>query len=147
MFCSQGVEAIYQTMNTEGLIGDVKLATVDIYDSTGDYIDNGTLLRIAGGQYGTTMIGFAVLYNYLYDGTRIIPDTSVTLRRPFVEVKSSNEYEQYLKYVDSSIPVYTVDEIAAMIHGFNPEVTFETFTKSADEYSLADIVSRHSGLF
>jgi hypothetical protein len=34
-----------------------------------------------------------------------------------------------------------------MIHGFNPEVTFETFTKAADEYSLADIVSKHSNLF
>ncbi len=147
MFCSQGVEALYQTMNTEGLIGDVKLATVDISESTGDYFDNGTLVSIAGGQYGTTMIGFAILYNYLHDGTRIIPDTSVTLRRPFVEVKSSEEYEQYLNYVDSTIPVYTADEIAAMIRGFNPEVTFETFTKAADGYSLADIVSRHSDSF
>lgn len=147
LFASQGVETIYQTMNTEGLIGSVKLATVDISESTGDYFDNGTLVSIAGGQYGTTMVGFAVLYNYLNDGTRIIPDTSVTLHRPFIEVKSGEEYQDYLKYVDSDIPVYTVDEVAAMIHGFNPEAGFETFTKAAGDYSLADIANRHKGLF
>lgn len=146
LFASQGVESIYQTMNTEGLIGDVKLAMVDISESTEDYFDNGTLVYIAGGQYGTTMIGFALLYNYLYDGTRIIPDTAVTLRRPFLEVRNSKEFQDYLKHVDGGIPVYTTEEIAAMIHGFNPEVSFATFTKAAEDYSLADIVARHSKL-
>jgi hypothetical protein len=147
LFASQGVETIYQTMNTEGLIGSVKLATVDISESTGDYFDNGTLISIAGGQYGTTMVGFALLYNYLCDGTRIIPDTSVTLRRPFIEVTSSEEFQDYLTYVDGDVPVYTVDEVAAMIHGFNPEAGFETYTQAAADYSLADIVARHGDLF
>lgn len=146
LFATQGVETIYQTMNTEGLIGKVKLAAVDISESTGDYFDNGTLVSIAGGQYGTTMVGFALLYNYLNDGTRIISDTAVTLRRPFIEVKNSKEFQDYLKYVDGNVPVYTVDEIAAMIHGFNPEASFKTFTKAAEDYSLADIVARHGGL-
>lgn len=143
LFVSQGVESIYQTMNTEGLIGSVKLAMVDISESTGDYFDNGTLVYIAGGQYGTTMIGFALLYNYLYDGTRIIPDTSVTLRRPFIEVRSSEEYQEYLKYVDGDIPVYTAEEIAELIHGFNSEAGYATFVKAAENYSLKDIVARH----
>lgn len=147
LFSTQGVETIYQTMNTEGLIGSVKLAAVDISESTGDYFDNGTLVSIAGGQYGTTMVGFAILYNYLCDGTRVIPDTSVTMRRPFIEVKNSEEFANYVKYVDSAIPVYTVDEIAALIHGFNSEVSFDTFTKLAEDYSLADVVARHGDLF
>ena len=143
LFVSQGVESIYQTMNTEGLIGSVKLAMVDISESTGDYFDNGTLVYIAGGQYGTTMIGFALLYNYLCDGTRIIPDTSVTLRRPFLEVKSSEEYQHYVKHVDGDIPVYTAEEIAQLIHGFNPDANYGTFAKAAADYSLEDIVARH----
>ena len=146
LFVSQGVESIYQTMNTEGLIGSVKLAMVDISESTGDYFDNGTLVYIAGGQYGTTMIGFALLYNYLYDNTRIIPDTTVTLRRPFIEVKSSEEYEHYLKHVDGGIPVYTAEEIAALIHGFNPEASYGSFAKASADYSLGDIVARHGDL-
>ena len=146
LFVSQGVESIYQTMNTEGLIGSVKLAMVDISESTGDYFDNGTLVYIAGGQYGTTMIGFALLYNYLYDNTRIIPDTTVTLRRPFIEVKSSEEYEHYLKHVDGDIPVYTAEEIAQLIHGFNPEASYGSFAKASADYSLQDIVARHGDL-
>lgn len=92
------------------------------------------------------MIGFALLYNYLYDGTRIIPDTSVTLRRPFIEVKSSEEYEHYLKHVDGGIPVYTAEEIAALIHGFNPEASYGSFAKASADYSLGDIVARHGDL-
>jgi ABC-type sugar transport system substrate-binding protein len=147
LITTMGSEAIYQAMRTEGLTGNVKYATVDISESTGDYFESGDLSWIAGGQYGTTMVGFAVLYNYLCDGTRIIEDTSKTFYRPFIEVTSLDEFQTYLKYVDGDVPVYTVEEIAKMIKGFNPEASFDTFSKAAEEYSLQDIMNRHKDLF
>jgi ABC-type sugar transport system substrate-binding protein len=146
LFTTAGSEAVYQTIQTNGLTGRVKYATIDISQSTGDYFQSKDLTWIAGGQYGTTMVGFAVLYNYLADGTRIIPDTKVTLYRPFLEVGSYDEYLDYVKYVDSRIPVYSVGEVGNMIHAFNPEANFDYFKRMAEAYSLEDIVTRHSDL-
>lgn len=146
LFCTGGVEGVYQVMRTEGLSGRVKYATIDIQESTGEYFESGDLAWIAGGQYGTTMVGLAVLYNYLADGTRIIPDTTATLYRPFLEVSNTEEFEIYKTYVDGDIPVYTVEEVAQMIHKFNPDVDFEYYTKMAEVYSIEDIKSRHAGL-
>ena len=47
-------------------------------------------------------------------------------------------------YVESSLPVYDVDEIAQMIHYFNPDVTYQDFLDEATTYSLADIKERHA---
>lgn len=143
VFTSAASEQILQTLQTNGLTGKVKYASIDISPSAGEFFQSGDLTWIAGGQYGTTMIGFAVLYNYLADGTRIIPDTTKTLLRPFLNVGSFKEYETYVKYVDSRIPVYSVGEVGNMIHAFNPEVDFNYFKRLADSYSIADIEERH----
>lgn len=146
-FATGGSEGVYQVMRTEGLSGKVKYATIDIQESTGEYFESGDLAWIAGGQYGTTMVGFAVLYNYLADGTRIIPDTTVTLYRPFLELNSYEDYDVYLKYVDGETPVYTVEEVAQMIHKFNSDANFEYFQNLAETYSIEDIQTRHANLF
>jgi ABC-type sugar transport system substrate-binding protein len=146
LFCTAGVESIYQALNTNGLTGKVKFATIDVSDSTGEYLESGALSWIAGGQYGTTMIGFAILYNYLADGTRIIPNTSATLYRPFLEIGSLEEYKTYVKYVDGKIPVYSVGEVGNMIHKFNSEVDFAYFENLGKVYSIDDIYARHSEL-
>jgi ABC-type sugar transport system substrate-binding protein len=147
LFCTYGVEQVYQSLATNGLTGKVKFATIDISESTGEYLESGALSWIAGGQYGTTMVGFALLYNYLADGTRIIPDTSVTLYRPFLEIGSIEDYRTYVKYVDGKIPVYSVGEVGNMIHKFEPDVDFAYFQKLGSAYSIDDILARHGELF
>ncbi|MDR2792534.1 MAG: substrate-binding domain-containing protein [Treponema sp.] len=146
LFTTAASEQILQTIQTNGLTGKVKYASIDISPSAGEFFQSGDLTWIAGGQYGTTMIGFAILYNYLADGTRIIPDTSKTLLRPFLYVGSYQDYETYVKYVDSGIPVYSVGEVGNMIHAFNPEVDFNYFKHLADVYSIADIEARHKDI-
>ncbi len=146
LFVTGGNEAVYQAMATEGLSGYVKLACVNISESTGDYLQKQDLSWIAGGQYGTAMVAFGVLYNYLIDGTRMISDTSVTQYRPFLEVASYENYELYLKYVDSGIPVYTVDEIKNMIHYFNPDADQADLEEINKSYSLNNISERHKDL-
>jgi hypothetical protein len=147
VFATYGTEAAYQAFRVSGLSGLVKYATIDVSESTGEYLASGELAWIAGGQYGTTMVGFAVLYNYLADGSRIIPDTSVTMYRPFLEIAGLEDYETYVKYVDGRIPVYSIGEVGNMIHAFNPEVDFDYFKRLGDVYSIDDIARRHSELF
>jgi ABC-type sugar transport system substrate-binding protein len=147
IFATYGQEAQYQAIHANNLTGKVRYACIDISESTGEYLASGDLSWIAGGQYGTMMVGFAILYNYLADGTRIIPNTSVTLYRPFLQVGSMEDYEIYVKYVDGRIPVYSIGEVGNMIHAFNDEVNFEYFQKLATDYSIADILARHGELF
>lgn len=146
LYVTGGGEVVYQTMKTEGLGGYVKLACFNVSESTGDYIESGDLSWIAGGQYGTTQIGFAVLYNYLIDKTRIIEDTATTLYRPFLTIANMDEYNTYIKYVDSGTPVYTADEIANMIHYFNPDANYAMYEEIANSYSISDIYARHQSL-
>jgi ABC-type sugar transport system substrate-binding protein len=143
LFTTYTSEQILQTIQTNGLTGRVKYASIDISPSAGEFFQSGDLTWIAGGQYGTTMIGFAILYNYLADGTRIIPDTTQTLLRPFLYVGGYADYETYVKYVDSGIPVYSVGEVGNMIHAFNSEADFNYFKNLANTYSIADIETRH----
>jgi DNA-binding LacI/PurR family transcriptional regulator len=63
LFVTGGLEVIYQALHSNNLTGRVRYATIDITESTGDYLASKDLTWIAGGQYGTTMVGFAVLYN------------------------------------------------------------------------------------
>jgi ABC-type sugar transport system substrate-binding protein len=147
LFSTYGLEETYQAIRTEGLSGLVKYATIDIQPSTGEHFQSGDLAWIAGGQYGTTMVGFATLYNYLIDGTKIISDTAVTMYRPFLEISNYDEFEVYLKYVDGAIPVYTIEEVASMIQSFNPDADFEYYQELASVYSIEDIQTRHAEYF
>ena len=49
-----------------------------------------------------------------------------------------------MKYVEGALPTYDADEIANMIHYFNPDITYADFEKEAVTYSLPDIMARHA---
>lgn len=137
-------DGVYSAIETEGLVGEIKLSGVDISSQTGTYFKNGTQVWTCGGQYATAMVGFAVLYNYLADGTRIIENTAEPIVRKYIEITSYDDYKQYVEYVESEVPTYTADEIAQMIHYFNPDVTIDDYLEDAEAYSLEDIIERRS---
>ena len=141
----KGADGVYTALESEGIAdGSIKIAAVDISSMTGQYFQNGVQVWTCGGQYATAMVAWAILYNYLMDGTRIIPDPSQPLIRQYIEITSYEEYEQYVKYVEGSLPTYDADEIADMIHYLNPDVTYADYETEAHTYSLADIIARHA---
>lgn len=137
-------ESVFQAFTTEGLVGRVKLAGWDVSESTKDYIENGTLVYTGAGQEGSILVAFAVLYNYLYDGTYIIPDRAVTVPRAYIDILTAQDYDNYMTYIVNS-PAYTPDEVAGMIKAFNPSFTYEQFVELNKNYSLDDIMQRHAG--
>lgn len=138
------VDGVYTALESEGIAdGSIKISAVDISSMTGQYFKNGVQVWTCGGQYATAMVAWAVLYNYLMDGTRIIPDPAKPLIRQYIEITSYEEYEQYVKYVEGALPTYDADEIADMIHYLNPDVTYDDYEKEAHTYSLSDIIARH----
>lgn len=146
LFTSSCDDAVFTTMMTEGLLGSVKLGTVDITESTGSYFDNGLLAYVAGGQYGSAMVAFSILYNYLADGTRIIQDTNTPMQRNYLVVHNAEEFAQYIECVDGEIPVYTAAEIKEMVHYYNEAAGYDSIQAINDAYSIEDILARHAGL-
>lgn len=143
LFCTAGSDAIYLSMETSGIAdGSVKLVTVDISSQTATYLQNGTQIWTCGGQYGTAEMGFAVLYSYLADGVRIIEDNTVPIIRQYLEITSYDDYVDYCKYVESDVPVYTADEIAAFIPHFTEGVDLSTYEEEAKNYSLESLAAR-----
>ena len=143
IFFTAGSDAIYLTMETEGITGgDVKIAAVDISSQTGTYLQDGTQVWTCGGQYGTAEMGFAVLYSYLADGTRLIDDVTKPVTRQYLEIANYDDYMTYCKYVESDIPAYTADEIAAYIPYFTNGVTIADYEAEAVNYSLDSLSSR-----
>lgn len=144
--CAALTEAIYNTVVSEGLTDSIKIAGIDISEGTGAAFEAGYLVFIAGGNYTNLQVAFANLYNYLLDGTRIIPDCGV-LRWKTIDIHNIDEYNDFIKYVDSSIPAYTADEIMQMVHYFNPDITPESFAAEKDNFTLESIKERHAALF
>ena len=134
-------EGVFQSFSTEGLVGDVKLASFDLTENCISFLNNGTMVFTACGQQGTIMAAFAVLYNYLYNGTYLIPDRSEMVIRNWITVCSAEDAADFNEYIRFSA-IYSPEEIAYMIVGFNPDFTFEQFKDIQTAYSIAEVKAR-----
>lgn len=134
-------ESVFQAILTEGLVGQVKLAGYDMSDSCDMFFDNGTLVFACTGQQATILAAFASLYSYMYDGTKLVPDTSKIVSRSFVEIHNSQECLDYNDYVRFAT-CYSPEEIGYMVKGLNPEYTFEDFQAMNQAFSIEDVKSR-----
>lgn len=141
IWCAILNESIFQAVTTEGLVGQVKLGGFDLSDSSPDFYDNGTLVFSCTGQQATIVASFAALYNYMYDGTYLIEDRSVTVPRSFIEIGNSDDYADYNDHVRYST-CYSAEEIGSMIKAFNPEYKFADYLAMNEAFSIQDVISR-----
>ena len=144
--CTCLMANIYNTIESEGLVGSVLLAGIDVSEGTGRAFENGSLAYIAGGNYACEQICFAVLYNYLLDGTRVIADPAVNLAMNNINLNSLDDYNNYIKYLDSAIPAYTAQELLDMTHYVDETFTAEKMVEVCKTYSLEDVMARHADL-
>lgn len=145
--CTCLMANIYNTVESEGLVGHVQLAGIDVTEGTGKAFENGSLSYIAGGNYACEQISFSVVYNYLLDGTRLIPDPTVNLMMSNINLSSLDDYNDYIKYLDSAIPAYTAQEILDMTHYVDETFTAEKMAEVCKAYSLEDVKERHKDLY
>lgn len=135
------LEGVFQAFSTEGLVGNTKLASFDLTENCIDFLDNGTMVFTACGQQGTIMTAFAILYNYLYDETYLVPDRSEMVVRSFINIYNAEDADAYNKYIRYST-IYSPEEIGNMIIGFNPEFSFDAFKELNQTYSIAEVKAR-----
>lgn len=134
-------ESVFQAYSTEGLAGFVKLAGFDMSDSCDAFFGSGDLVFTCTGQQATIVTAFAPLYNYMYDGTYLVPDRSKMVSRSFVEIHNAEECADYNEYIRFST-CYSPEEIGLMIQGFNPDYTFEQYQQMHQQFSIEDVKNR-----
>ena len=134
-------ESVFQAFTTEGLAGSVKLAGFDMSDSCDAFFESGDLVFTCTGQQATIVTAFAPLYNYMYDGTYLVPDRSKLVSRSFVDIHNAEEAALYNEYVRFST-CYSPEEIGYMIKGFNPDYTFEQYQAMHMAFSIDDVMTR-----
>lgn len=134
-------EGVFQAFTTEGLVGNVKLSSFDMTENCIEFLQNGTMVFTASGQQGTIMAAFAILYNYMYDGTYLVTDRSQMVVRNFINICSAEDAADYNQYIRYST-IYSPEEIGYMIVGFNPDFNFEQFQAMQTAYTIADVKAR-----
>lgn len=141
LFMTACNEPAYQAIKKNGLVGKVKIAAADVSESTVDYLDNGTIISIFGGQYNKIMLAFAALYNYIYDGTRILDEVNHIAYTPFLQITSPKDFQIYQKYVTGGGKyVYSSAVIASLIKGLNPEMNGQKFADFCAAYSINQVI-------
>ena len=73
------------------------------------------------------------------DPTQIVKWNNINLR-------NSDDYNNYITYLDSGTPAYTAAEIMEMAHYYNEDMTAGAFRALGEAYTLEDVMKRHEGL-
>lgn len=131
---------------TAGLQAQIKYATIDIQEGTADLLADGFMIGVAGGQQPAMQLAFAVLYEALTTGDKLIADLETPLYSPYIWITSADEYNDYMASVEGEIPPYTGDELKDLCGFFNTEVSLADrqaqLAKFCADYSLDDVLAR-----
>ena len=145
IFCTTAasglLDAYVQTIDSCGMAGQVKIGTFDIPDNASVYLEEGSYCFAAGGQFPDAELCVALLLNAL-NGTRL-NDGPVYASSAFVEIKSSEDLENYNNYVAGETLPYTAEEIKGLLLMENPDASAEDLIQYAENYSIENVMERH----
>lgn len=141
---SGGAEAIIQAIDTEGKTETVKFASLDIIDGTADYMEEGALEFIGGGQY-PEVVFLAIYMNDVIKGNTK-PETPIQLDSQFIYIQGIEGYTDYEKYVGGDVFPFTVDELKSVSTTFNKDASFDDLYTMWKNYNLDDVKTRHKDL-
>ena len=134
-----------------GYENDIVYTTIDIQGDVRTDLEMGMCVGVAGGQYPDMELGFLVIYNALATGEKVIMDRTQSLKRPYMWIKTVEEYDYYITYMEGTIPAYTADELKEMSLAHNPEATVESVWQMLQDYcanySLEEVIERHKALY
>ena len=125
---------------------DVKITMIDFPEGMEEAFETGYMLSACGGFNVTdAMFCASLVVNYL-QGTPL-SEEPVSIRVNQMYLESVEDVENYFKYCESGVSTYTAEELNEYFFKFvNPEVTVESVTELAANYSLDDVVSRHQDI-
>ena len=136
-----GLEGCVNAVQSANL--DIKLGCIDMSESSSECFDNGILQFEAGG-------------NNIDPGSMVVPAMNaltdnykgpVYMYPPFIECKNSEDYKNYMKFIEGDVPAFTADELRQFMRVYNPNATDEDYVKYIEtEFNLKSIMGRHVNL-
>lgn len=137
---SNGIlELVIQTLDTEGR-SDVKFATLDIQPGTDEYLEEGSLSFIGGGQYLEVMF-LAIDAVNIVDGAY---EGNTQLDTKFIYITGADDYDLYVQYIDNEgVYPYSPEELQSVTYRCNPEMKFEDLYGMWNSYTLDSIVAKN----
>lgn len=135
-------DSIIQALEIEGMIGEIKLATVDIEETSRDDVARGALHVIAGGQFVDPAMLFIPVYNAVTGSP--MTEEPFTLYGKNLFLETEEDFDIYQKYIEGEVLPYTFDELKPYLRKYNPDASFEDFAAFYKNYSLEDVVARHA---
>lgn len=136
-----GLEGCANAIESAGL--DIKLACIDMSESTGVCFESGRLLFAAGGNNIDAGSMTVIAHNAAsgnYEGpVYMYPD--------FIVCTSAEQYEEYMTYVEGDVPAFTGEELRQYMRAYNPDATDEAYVEYIEtEFTLESIMERHAGM-
>lgn len=138
---------IYQALSNHNLLGKVSIAMVDIAGGMEEYMDDGSLKIVAGGNLIPDFIfAFVAIANELM-GTPLSGEAYILNTQMFY-ITTGAEAEEYAKYIEGSISSFIEEEYQAMMFKWlNNDVTLESIREIINNFSIEDVKNRHADLF
>ncbi len=128
------------TMDAEG----VKYACFDAFDGMVDCFNDGYLQVVCGGQAPACLYVLSMIYNAI-DG-HPLTESGLELRMTYLFVKSAEEAEDFLNYVENDqVSLYTDEEIKNMTVRFNPDFSWDGLQQVMKDYTFENIISKVKG--
>lgn len=133
---SQGAaEAIMNTLKSTATVGDIKIATFDLYDGISEDFDAGWVAAAAAGNSPDALFVFLMLSNSVNNTP--LSDNFIHLSQKEIIVTSSEECVDFEKYIDNpDYQIYSDDTIKSLYAGTNPNVTLQDYTDLMEAFSL-----------
>ncbi len=136
-----GLAGCINDIKTSGL--DIKLGCIDMDTCSGDAFKSGVLLFDAGGNNIDVGVMTVVAYNAVtgnYNGP-------VYMYPKFINVTNMDQYNDFVKYINGTVPAFTGDELRKYMRKYNPEATDADYVKYIeDEFTLENVMKRHASL-
>lgn len=134
------LESIVQTLDTEGKIEKVRYAAIDLQEGCDEFLDEGSLTFVCGGQYLEVMflaLNALNVFDGAYEGKRDIETT-------FIYIDEVEDYNNYIDYIDSEgVYPYSPEELQAITWRCNPDAKFEDLYAVWADYSLETIMAKN----
>lgn len=146
-YCDAALPTIEKALSDHGMAGKVKVGRIDFDFTMGEYLKNDTFHVAYGGQQQIDpLLSTVILVNRVI-GTPIVEDKPFNLITNYLELTSSEEADEYLKYFLGKNAVFTPEEIKdTMIKYYDDSINEDTFKEIVKNFTVADVAARHEGM-
>lgn len=142
---SNGLDVTSIWYNTGAADRGVKLAVTDLCESYQDLFQDDLIAYCATDQFPSLVIATTLLYNKL-TGHEIMADTSVQMRRHFLELRSYEEMCNMWNMSFLNIFPMTAEQVLDLCVEFNPDADEALYTQYAEDYTIENVAASNAHL-